>query len=147
VRILIDNAMRYGPPGEPIELDTSTRDGVAGVSVADSGPGIPPEEREHIFERFHRGRAAGSESGFGLGLAIGRELAERMGGRTRVEDGSRGGARFLVELPESGPGTGDLGLVPPDQDLAPMSTLDGADEAAREWIGAEQSPIPTPQAR
>ena len=48
---------------------------------------MPEEEREHIFERFHRGRAAGSESGFGLGLAIGRELAERMGGTLELADG------------------------------------------------------------
>ena len=54
--------------------------GHAMITVADRGPGVPPQEREHIFERFHRGSAAGSEGGFGLGLAIGRELARRMGG-------------------------------------------------------------------
>ena len=56
------------------------------VRVADRGPGVPPEEREHIFERFHRGKATSVESGFGLGLAIGRELAERMNGTLELAD-------------------------------------------------------------
>ncbi|HEX2411074.1 MAG TPA: HAMP domain-containing sensor histidine kinase [Solirubrobacteraceae bacterium] len=103
VRILIDNALRYGPPGEPILLTSSLHDGRAGVAVADRGPGIPPEEREHIFERFHRGRAAGAESGFGLGLAIGRELAERMGGSLRLADDEPPGARFELLLPTAEP--------------------------------------------
>ena len=84
VRILLDNALRYGPQGQLITITTTCRAGSAGVSVTDHGPGIPPEEREHVFERFHRGRAAGPESGFGLGLAIGRELAEKMGGTPRA---------------------------------------------------------------
>jgi signal transduction histidine kinase len=103
VRILLDNALRYGPPGEPIVLATALHDGRAGVTVADRGPGIPPEEREHVFERFHRGRAAGAESGFGLGLAIGRELAERMGGSLRLTDDGPPGARFELLLPAAEP--------------------------------------------
>jgi signal transduction histidine kinase len=106
VRILIDNALRYGPPGEAITLSTSLGDGVAGVWVSDRGPGIPPEEREHIFERFHRGRAAGSESGFGLGLAIGRELAERMGGDLQLADREPPGASFVLTLPAGEPDDG-----------------------------------------
>ena len=54
--------------------------------VADRGPGVPDDEREHIFERFHRGKATSAESGFGLGLAIGRELAERMSGTLVLAD-------------------------------------------------------------
>ena len=68
------------------------------IRVADQGEGIPPEEREHIFERFHRGATAGSSGGFGLGLAIGRELARRMGGELDVDaDGTRG-TRFALTL-------------------------------------------------
>ena len=103
VRILIDNALRYGPVGEPITVSTTHANGTAGVSVADHGPGIPLEEREHVFERFHRGRAASTESGFGLGLAIGRELAERMGGTLRLAEGELPGACFLFTLPAAGP--------------------------------------------
>jgi len=99
VRILLDNALRYGPPGEAITLGTTCGEGTAGVTVTDRGPGIPREEREHVFERFHRGRAAGPESGFGLGLAIGRELAERMGGDLRLADREPPGACFVLTLP------------------------------------------------
>jgi signal transduction histidine kinase len=107
IRILVDNALRYGPPGEPISLSTTRTGGAAGVSVADRGPGIPEEEREHVFERFHRGRAAGSQSGFGLGLAIGRELAERMGGSLRLADREPPGACFLLTLPVAEPEASD----------------------------------------
>jgi signal transduction histidine kinase len=99
VRILIDNALRYGPQGQVIAIATTSGAGTAGVSVTDRGPGIPREEREHVFERFHRGRAAGPESGFGLGLAIGRELAERMGGRLELADDDPPGACFVLTLP------------------------------------------------
>jgi signal transduction histidine kinase len=100
VRILLDNGLRYAPRGEPLRVVAGGADGRATIEVADRGPGIPDDERDHIFERFHRGRAAGSSSGFGLGLAIGRELAERMGGRLELsapEDGR--GARFVLALP------------------------------------------------
>jgi signal transduction histidine kinase len=107
VRILLDNALRYGPPGQAVTLHTTRENGHVGIQVADRGPGIPAEEREHIFERFHRGRAAGPESGFGLGLAIGRELAQRMGGELMLADGEPPGACFVLTLaaaaPESAP--------------------------------------------
>lgn len=101
VRILIDNALRYAPPGEPIEVATTRANGSAIVRVHDRGPGVPPEERERIFERFHRGKATSEVSGFGLGLAIGRELAERMSGTLDIEPSSRG-AKFAFTLPASG---------------------------------------------
>ena len=102
VRILLDNALRYAPEGEPIEVAATGDRAAATISVSDCGPGIPPEEQDRIFERFHRGRGAGAASGFGLGLAIGRELAERMSGSLRLDapagDG-RGGACFVLTLP------------------------------------------------
>jgi signal transduction histidine kinase len=103
VRILLDNALRYGPAGGTVCVRTTEADGRAGLEVADAGPGIPPEERERIFERFHRGRAAGAAGGFGLGLAIGRELAERMGGTLRLADGDAPGACFALTLPRAEP--------------------------------------------
>ncbi|HEX5618135.1 MAG TPA: HAMP domain-containing sensor histidine kinase [Solirubrobacteraceae bacterium] len=103
VRILLDNALRYGPAGQVVSVNTTADDGHAAITVADGGPGIPAEEREHIFERFHRGRAAGPESGFGLGLAIGRELAERMGGSLALADGDPPGACFVLTLAGAAP--------------------------------------------
>jgi signal transduction histidine kinase len=100
VRILIDNALRYAPRGRPIEVSASHVGTRVAVRVADYGPGVPEDEREHIFERFHRGKATSAESGFGLGLAIGRELAERMGGTLELADSERG-ACFVLTLPAS----------------------------------------------
>ena len=103
VRILLDNALRYGPAGEPIRLTSGCSDGRAHVEVADRGPGVHPAEREQIFERFQRGRTAGGEAGFGLGLAIGRELAERMGGSLALAGADGPGTCFRLELPAAEP--------------------------------------------
>jgi signal transduction histidine kinase len=105
VRILLDNALRYGPRGEPIRVSVGCDPERAHVEVADRGPGVHPAEREKIFERFQRGRSASAEAGFGLGLAIGRELAERMGGSLALtgEEGQQG-TRFRLELPAAEPG-------------------------------------------
>lgn len=97
VRILLDNALRYGPRGAPVTVEAHSGEGVAVITVSDEGPGIPPAERAHIFERFHRGAAASPAGGFGLGLAIGRELARRMGGELDVVDGGPG-TRFALTL-------------------------------------------------
>jgi signal transduction histidine kinase len=98
VRILLDNALRYGPPGAPVRVEAHVRGIFAAITVADEGDGIPAEERDHIFERFHRGAAAGSSGGFGLGLAIGRELARRMGGELEVVGDGSDGTRFALTL-------------------------------------------------
>jgi signal transduction histidine kinase len=104
VRILLDNGLRYAPRGEPIRVRAGGDDAAAVIEVSDRGPGIPHEEEEHIFERFHRGRGAGAASGFGLGLAIGRELAERMNGSLRLAEPVDGrGACFVLTLPAARP--------------------------------------------
>jgi signal transduction histidine kinase len=103
VRILLDNALRYGPPGEAVRVLVDSDERRATLEVVDRGPGIPPAEHEHIFERFHRGAAAGSEGGFGLGLAIGRELARRMGGDLVLADSYGRGARFVLSLRAAAP--------------------------------------------
>ena len=72
--------------------------------MRDTGPGVPAEDRELIFERFQRGRHDGGEGGFGLGLAIGRELAERQGGRLELLQSEGPGARFRLTLPLELPG-------------------------------------------
>jgi signal transduction histidine kinase len=98
VRILLDNAVRVSPQGGEITIELRNGEH-ASLTVRDEGPGVPPEERELIFERFQRGRAAGGTAGFGLGLAIGRELADRMGGELVLDPVDAPGAKFTLRLP------------------------------------------------
>jgi signal transduction histidine kinase len=98
VRILLDNAVRVSPQGGEVTVQLRGGKNVA-LTVHDEGPGVPPEERDLIFERFQRGRSASGSAGFGLGLAIGRELAERMGGELVLERADLPGATFTLRLP------------------------------------------------
>jgi signal transduction histidine kinase len=98
VRILLDNALRHAPSGSTVRVVPAYHGEKATVAVDDEGPGVLPEDRERIFERFERGSAPSGESGFGLGLAIGRELARKMGGELRIAQ-SDGGASFVLDLP------------------------------------------------
>jgi signal transduction histidine kinase len=99
VRNLLDNAARHAR--SRIMVTLSERDGRVELAVADDGPGIPPAERERIFERFTRLDEARSANagGAGLGLAIARELTERHGGTIAVDPHHGDGARFVVSLP------------------------------------------------
>lgn len=101
LRILIDNAVRFSPPGHAVDVTIGhDAKGSVTASVTDDGPGVDPEERELIFERFRRGARTGDAGGFGLGLAIGRELADCLGGSLRLEDSAPGdGATFVLRLP------------------------------------------------
>ena len=99
---LLENAAKYGD-GE-VRVSVGRIDGLVQLGVEDNGPGVVPEERRLIFDRFHRGRAGGRrgrDSGSGLGLALVAEHVGLHGGRVWVEDRSGGstGARFVVELP------------------------------------------------
>ena len=98
VRILLDNAVRVSPQGGGITVELRNGEH-AMLTVRDEGPGVSPEERDLIFERFQRGRATGGSAGFGLGLAIGRELADRMGGELVLERADVPGAKFTLRLP------------------------------------------------
>jgi signal transduction histidine kinase len=98
VRILLDNAVRVSPIGSRVTIELHNGSS-AELSVADRGPGIAPDDRKLIFERFQRGRDTGGKAGFGLGLAIGRELAERMGGELVLDESYGPGARFILRLP------------------------------------------------
>ena len=97
LRILLDNALRHTPPPGGVRTEFASRGDRIGLAVADEGPGVAAEDRERIFERFARGAQA-EPGGFGLGLAIGRELARRMDGDLVLEDVAAG-ARFVLWLP------------------------------------------------
>ena len=110
-RILIDNALRFSPAGDRIRIAAAYHGDGATLEVSDHGPGVPIEERDLIFERFQRGSRTGGEGGFGLGLAIGRELARRLDGELALaSQTSASGARFVLTLPiemPRGSGVGD----------------------------------------
>ena len=94
---LVENAIRHTPEGTRIRATVAAENGDVVLTVQDDGPGVPPELREHIFERFVRGTGdRGSSSG--LGLSIVRAVAEAHGGSVVLED-TRHGARFVVRLP------------------------------------------------
>jgi signal transduction histidine kinase len=99
--ILVDNALRHTPDGGAVRLGAQAEESTVLITVDDSGPGIPPEAMERIFERFYRLDSGRSrvEGGSGLGLAIGRKLAEAHGGSLTAENRSDGGARFTLRLP------------------------------------------------
>jgi len=97
---LIGNAIKFTPAGGEVRVLARQHGGAATIDVLDSGPGVPAEEREAIFEAFFRGRAGafGRAEGTGLGLAIAREFTEAHGGRIEVVAGGHG-AHFRVTLP------------------------------------------------
>ena len=98
VRNLLVNALRHGAP--PIEIEVARAGDRARLSVSDHGPGVPQDERTRVFEAFYRpaGRAE-SAGGWGLGLALVRQIAERHGGTVSCETAQDEGARFVVDLP------------------------------------------------
>jgi signal transduction histidine kinase len=98
---LLDNAVKYGPAGQVIEVALSRADGVARIAVQDQGPGIPQRERGRIFAPFVRLKrdADSAVAGSGIGLSVVAQLVALHGGRVTVEDSPGGGARFVLELP------------------------------------------------
>jgi len=96
---LIGNAIRYGcQVGAMIEVEGERIGEVLRFSVRDHGPGVPPEERERIFEVFFRGRVGKAQKGTGIGLATVRKIARIYGGRAWVEETPGGGSTFIIEM-------------------------------------------------
>lgn len=103
---LVDNAVRYTPSGGHVTAKVESLPGYVRVSVEDNGPGIPPSDRERVFERFYRGLGTNQE-GSGLGLSIVREIARLHEASVRCEDGSDGrGVRFCIDIPLAPDSTG-----------------------------------------
>jgi two-component system OmpR family sensor kinase/two-component system sensor histidine kinase BaeS len=104
---LVDNAVRYTPPGSQVRVSAQAHAGQVVLSVTDDGPGIPAADLEHVFDRFWRGEHSRNRAtgGSGLGLVIVKQLVEAHGGFVRVESppsdsqGNVGGTRFVVTIP------------------------------------------------
>ena len=98
---LLDNALRFSPPGGEVMISVAPWHGSVQLRVADQGPGIPVGERERVFEAFYRGDSD-ERSGSGLGLAITRAIVLAHGGQIRIEGTPSGGAAVVLELPLAG---------------------------------------------
>lgn len=98
---LVNNAIKYTPAGSVIEITAKKQEGWIVVSVADDGPGIPDEQKPHIFEMFYTGASqiADSRRSLGLGLALCRSIITAHGGRITVSDRSPSGTVFTFTLP------------------------------------------------
>lgn len=110
---LVDNAIRYTPRGGRVDVSAGIFEGRPYIEVADSGPGIPVEERERVFDRFYRGGETG-EPGTGLGLAIVKAIAQRHHGAITLADAPGGGLAIRVNFAQD------------NGDLAPAPNRDGA---------------------
>ena len=135
LRSVVDNLLRnaavHGRPDGRVVATVQAADGWARLLVDDDGPGIPPDERESVFERFTRGADATSRPGSGLGLALVAQLAAIHGGTVSVADSPLGGARLEVLLPLRAP------QVPPDQPLS-------APTRSRAWRRPASSSVASP---
>jgi two-component system, OmpR family, sensor histidine kinase BaeS len=102
---LVTNAHEYSPERASIQVSARVVDNGVEISVTDNGPGIPPAQLEHIFERFVRGDAGLTQrvGGTGLGLAISKSLVELHGGTIAVDSVVDRGSSFIINLPASGP--------------------------------------------
>jgi two-component system sensor histidine kinase KdpD len=110
---LLDNAVKHTPPGSPIEIAASAREGRLELEVGDRGPGIPDGDEKRVFEKFYRGPQIESR-GAGLGLAICRAIADVHGGTLVAENRPGGGALFRFSLPL--PGVGPASVVPAESE-------------------------------
>jgi two-component system sensor histidine kinase GlrK len=101
---LLSNAVKYSPKGGAIHMSARRHDGNLVLDVADSGPGIPPEDRAHIFDAFYTGKASKSSSlkGTGIGLSVVLEFVSAHGGNVQIIDGQYSGAHFRITMPITG---------------------------------------------
>lgn len=118
---LLDNAVKYGPPGQTVRVHAALRGFALRIAVDDRGPGVPREERHTVWEPYRRlaRDAEGATGGSGIGLAVVKDLVELQGGRVGLGEVPGGGARFWIELPfamyagPSAPAAADVGTHAP----------------------------------
>jgi signal transduction histidine kinase len=113
LRNLVRNAVTHTQPGDRVAVAARARDGRLEIAVSDTGPGIPPDQLEHIFERFHRldGGRSRDTGGSGLGLAIARAIVEAHSGSIHAESPPGEGTTIRLELPGYTPGQRGAGLT------------------------------------
>ena len=100
--ILIDNGLSYTPAGGRVEVSISAGEGRFLLLVSDTGPGVPDDQKEQIFQRFYRADPSRRDrSHYGLGLSVAREIAALHNGSLTLSDAPGGGARFVFVLPQS----------------------------------------------
>jgi len=109
IRNLLENAVKFSPRGQQIEIAAEQQDGAVVVSVLDRGSGVPPEDLDRVFEPFYRpdSTVRSGTQGAGLGLAVCRRLIEMQGGRIWAEAREGGGAVFRFTLPVASAGDAD----------------------------------------
>ncbi|MDQ1499622.1 MAG: two-component system, OmpR family, sensor histidine kinase KdpD [Actinomycetota bacterium] len=100
---VIDNAVRWSPPGQPVRVEAGAFDDHVDLRVVDRGPGIPMKLREQVFAPFQRRGDSGTATGVGLGLAVARGFVQAMHGTVEIEDTAGGGTTIVISLPIAGP--------------------------------------------
>lgn len=106
VEIYLDNALKYSPPGSCIKVRSAREGSWQVLRVSDQGPGIPYDEKPHVFQRFYKGQRQEGNPGFGLGLAIAKHVVAQHGGQVFVESRVGEGSEFGFRIPA---GRGDEG--------------------------------------
>ena len=96
---VVDNAVRWSPPGQPVRIETGAFGDRVDLRIVDRGPGIPMAMREHVFAPFQRLDDTSAGTGVGLGLAVARGFVQAMRGTVEIEDTAGGGATVVISLP------------------------------------------------
>ena len=100
---LLDNAVKYGPAGQTVQVQVGLAGTDVRIAIRDEGPGIPAADRVKVWKPYQRGRTAGHNAGSGIGLAVVRDVAMAHGGRAWIDEPTTGrGALFVISLPAAG---------------------------------------------
>jgi signal transduction histidine kinase len=110
---LVDNAVKYTPPGGRVRVSAAAGGGGASIAVSDTGPGIPAGELPRIWDRLFRGDRSRSERGLGLGLSLVKAIVEAHGGDVEVRSEPGAGSTFVITLPNDSPPQRDMDVIRP----------------------------------